>query len=85
MYGRDGELAKLHRDRNNPDLPLITQRAAHKAYVKIASQLRDRPLMEMRLRLIKAASAGDEQEQRKITMQMRDYLGEDRETGLRDE
>lgn len=82
MYGREGELAKLNHDRNNPSLPMHTRKAADKAFVKIAAQMKDKKLMAMRTRLIKSARAGDEKEQHKITLQMRDYLGEPLESGL---
>ena len=82
MYGRDGELAKLNRERQDVLLPMQRRRAADRAYRKIANQLRDKKLMGMRMRLVGAARAGDAREQHKIQMQMRDYLGEDKETGL---
>jgi hypothetical protein len=82
MYGREGELYKLDRQRKDASLPKQRRQAADRAFKKIAAQLADKQLMAQRIRLIKAAQAGDELEQHKITRQMRDYLGEDQETGI---
>lgn len=81
-YGREGELARLNRDRNNPELGPFTRGFADKSHAKIVKQLKDKKLMAMRERLIKAAQAHDEQEQHKIQLQMRAYTGESAETGL---
>lgn len=81
MYTRAGELAKLNRDRNNPDLPKFVRLQADRAHAKITEQLKDRKLNEFRERLIRATRAGDQKEARKIELQIRDYTGEDRETG----
>lgn len=82
MHGREGELYKLDQQRKDILLSKDHRQAADRAFKKIASQLADRKLMDMRMRLIGAARAGDELEQHKITRQMRDYLGEDQETGI---
>lgn len=81
-YGREGQLENLNRVRNSPGKQKWVRRKADEAHTKIARQLKDRKLMAMRERLIKAARAGDALEQAKITQQMRAYEGQDRETGL---
>ena len=81
MFGRAGELERLNRDRNNPKLPHIVRDRADRAYAKIVEQMKDKKLMSMRERLINATRAGDMDAARKIQLQMRDYTGEDPETG----
>lgn len=81
MYGRAGDLAKLNKDRNNPDLPRITRLRADRAHAVIVEQLKDKKLMRMRERLINATRAGDPYEARKIQIAMRAYKKEDQETG----
>lgn len=80
--GREGELAMLNRDRNNHELGPFTRMRADRAHARIVKQLKDKKLMAMRERLIKAAKAHDELEQHKIQLQMRAYTGESNETGL---
>lgn len=82
MYGRAGELDRLNRDRNDPKLPKFVRQQADKAHAKIVEQLKDKKLMRMRERLIKATQAGDQHETDKIQKQMREYTGEDKETGV---
>ena len=82
MYGRTGELERLNNDRNDPKLPKFSRLQADKAHFKIVEQLKDKKLMRMRERLIYANQAGDMHEIDKIQKQMRDYTGEDRETGI---
>lgn len=81
MFGRAGELLKLNRDKNNYSLPKFVRQQAAKAHAKIAKQIKDKHLMRMRLRLINAMKARDEDEAHKIEQSMRFYLKEDRETG----
>lgn len=81
MHGRTGDLAKLNKDRNDPRLPDFVRRQADKAHATIVAQLKDKKLMGMRERLIKAARAGDDIEARKIEQAMRAHTKEDRETG----
>lgn len=81
MYGREGELSKLNRDRNNADLPPIVRLRADRAYKKIAEQLKDKKLMGLREQLIKATRAGDQEASMKIQLQMRAHAGEEMETG----
>lgn len=81
MYGREGELRKLNRDRNNPDLPRIARLRADQALHKIVGQLNDKKLMGMREQLIRATQAGDSKAAQNIQLRMRDYTSEERETG----
>jgi len=81
MYGRTGDLVKLNKDRNDYKLSKFTRSQADKAYAKIVVQLKDKQLMKLRLRLIKASIAGDLNEADKIQQQMRSFTKEDRETG----
>lgn len=82
MYGRTGELKRLNNDRNNYSLPKFVRQQASKAHATITKQIKDKKLMRMRLRLIKAVKAQDENEASKIEQLMRFYLRQDRETGL---
>lgn len=82
MHGRAGELAKLNADRNNPVLTKFERSQADKAHRKITEQLKDKKLMSMRSRLIRAAQANDLVEQDKIARSMKAYQHEDQETGL---
>lgn len=81
MYGRTGDLVKLNKDRNDYKLSKFSRSQASKAHAKIVMQLKDKQLMKLRLRLIKATIAGDMKEATKIEQQMRSYIKEDRETG----
>jgi hypothetical protein len=81
-YGYGSTLYKLKGDMDNPRLTPLTRREASKAIAKITRQLKDKQLMGLRERLIKASRAGDEQAIHRITQTMRDYLGEDRESGI---
>ena len=81
MYGRTGELIRLNRDRNDYTLVKIVRQRANEAYVKIANQLKDKKLMSLRLRLIRATKARNMDIAERIQLQMRDYLKQDRETG----
>jgi hypothetical protein len=79
--GRHGELMRLNRERNDVTLPKHRRSAAAKAHAKITAQLKDKKLMALRERLIRAAQAGDPVAIAKITAMMKDYAHEDRETG----
>lgn len=81
MFGRAGDLKKLNDDRNNPLLSNVQRQQADKAHTKIVEQLKDKKLMRMRERLIRATRADDQEAAMKIQLQMRDYLGEEKETG----
>ncbi len=83
-FGREGELARLNAARNDPNKHPVRRKQAEDALQKIRLQLKDQKLMTLRVRLIKAARAGDEREQSRIQQQMREHTGEDRETGLYD-
>jgi hypothetical protein len=77
MYGRAGDLLKLNRDRNNPELSMFQRKQADEAHAKIVRQLKNKPLMRMRLRLINATRAGDLEEAAKIQIGMRALMKED--------
>jgi len=81
-YGREGQLDKLNRERNNYAKQPWQRRKADETYRKIVGQINDKKLMAMRERLMKAAIAGDLVAQAQIQQQMKYYLGEDIETGL---
>lgn len=81
-YGREGQLGRLNRERNDYNLPYHRRHAANKTLAKIIKQCSDKRLMAMRERLIKATQAGDYFEAGKIGQQMRAYLGEDLESGV---
>lgn len=81
MYGRETQLTKLNDQRNDTKLSKLTRLHADKAHSKITSQMKDKKLMSLRERLIKATIAGDTYETSKIQMCMRDYTRQDRETG----
>lgn len=80
-HGRHGELTKLNKQRNDFNETHVTRAAADKAHAKIVRQMKDKKLMGMRERLIRAAQAADRYEVAKITAQMKDHTKEDRETG----
>lgn len=81
MYGREGELSKLNRDRNNTALSFFVRERADRAHKKIVDQLKDKKLMGLREQLIKATRAGDQEASVKIQLQMRAHTGEEMETG----
>lgn len=81
-YGYGSTLYKLKGDMGNSALTPITRKQAAKAYYKILKNIQDKELMSLRQRLMQASRASDELWIHRITQQMRDYLGEDRETGL---
>jgi hypothetical protein len=80
-HGRNGELTKLNKLRNDYTQSPVTRRAADKNHAKIVHQLRDKKLMRMRHRLIQAGRAGDRLEIARITAMMKAHTKEDRETG----
>jgi hypothetical protein len=81
MYGRDSQLNKLHAIQHDVTKPTHVRRAADKARQKIVAQMRDKKLMGMRSRLMAASRAGDVVEMARITALIKDYEGEDRESG----
>lgn len=81
MYGRAGDLTKLNNDRNNPNLSGFVRLQADRAHSKIVQQIKDKDLMRLRLRLINATRAGDQNEARKIEIAMRAHEKRDQETG----
>lgn len=78
-YGREHDLEKLNRQRNDHHLGPKTRLGADRAHTKINRQLRDKYLMRLRSRLLKATIAGDHQAVGKIELLIRDHLGEARE------
>lgn len=82
MYGRTGELTKLHKDMHDFTKSKLIRRRADVARHKILAQMKDKKLMRMRLELIAATRAKDEKEMMKIQQRMRNYLRQDMETGL---
>lgn len=82
MYGREGDLIRLNNDRNNPALSKFERYMADKAHATIVKQIKDKPLMRLRSRLIGAVKAGDHTNIDKIEKLMRSHTGEDKETGL---
>jgi len=82
MHGRQTTLQKLNEDRNNPELGKFTRLQADKAYTKIIEQLKDKKLMALREQLIKASQSGDQNAVWKITNQMREHEGKQREDKL---
>lgn len=81
MYGRDSQLNKLHAIQQDVTKPRGVRYAADKTRQKIIDQMKDRTLMGMRERLMNASRAGDIVEVAKITASIKDYEGEDRESG----
>ena len=81
MYGRDGELTKLNAVRNDPSKSKWARNEADKAHRAITDQLKDKKLMAMRERLIRASQAGDRVEMARIGALMKDHEGKDTETG----
>lgn len=80
MYGREKQLYQLNKDRNDPTKPMVARKWADAAHRKIVNQLKDRKLMAMRERLIKATRAGDKLEMNKIQAAMKAHEKQDRET-----
>lgn len=83
-HGRAGELTKLKAEMNNEALPHSKRRKAAQTFYKIVEQCNDKQLMEYRHRLIRAAQAGDRDAIGRISYQMKQYLGEDPESGTYD-
>lgn len=66
LYGRLTTLNRLQAARDDVSKHRFSRTQADKAIRKIVAQLRDRQLMRLRERLIKATQAGDHHEQWKI-------------------
>jgi hypothetical protein len=84
-YGREHDLNRLNRIRNNRTGKHIgprTRLGADRSHTKITLQLRDRHLMMLRERLIKATAAGDLPEVGRIELCIRDYLREPKEVAV---
>lgn len=74
---RELDLQELHKDMNDPKLPLYVRKRAYRAFEKVKSQLHDPILARMRERLHKASDAKDRLEVWKIRNQIKDYLREE--------
>lgn len=77
-HGREKDLLRLNKQRNDPYLSHYVRRMADQAHVVIVSQLRDRTYLSLRERLIKATQAGDQVAIAKIELLIRDHQGEDK-------
>ena len=75
---RDVDLIRLRAVLNNPKKSLGRKRMAHKAMKTIVRQMKDRKLMSMRYRLVKAARAHDLHTEQKITDLIREYLKQEK-------
>lgn len=73
MYGRKGTLKYLDKAISNSKLYEPTRQQAERAKENIIKQLKDKKLMEMRARLIRATRAGDQVAVDRIERQMRAY------------
>lgn len=56
---RDKDLSMLHKRFNDVSLPLYKRREAHLRFQGIQAQVKDRKLVELRHRLVKAIKAED--------------------------
>ena len=85
-YGREADLDRLNRQRNNHKLGPKTRLGADRAHTKINRQLKDRTYIRLREQLLKATIAGDQLAVAKIELRIREHLGEDKfaATGAKD-
>lgn len=79
LYGRQTTLSRLDEVRSDPTIDRFTRSRADKAYHEILGQLKDKKLMRLRERLIKATMAGDLHEVWKIENLMRSHEGKQQE------
>ena len=70
---RISDLRRLKAIMDNPRKSRISKREAHKTAKLIVAQMKDKKLLKLRLRLVKAARAHDEAAEWKIVNLMRDY------------
>lgn len=82
MYGRDGELMRLKRDMQNHKVFKFHRQLAHKKYLQIVAQLKDKKLMRLRWQLLNAHRARDAKYVEKLVLQIRDYEKAERDSGL---
>ena len=71
---RDHDLRLLHRCFSDKSLPMSKRNAAYRTYQSIQAQVKDRPLVKLRYRLIAAHRASDYEEAEKIEQQIKDYV-----------
>lgn len=85
-YGREYELARFHKTKNNPLKDRYRRMMADQAITVIDRQLRDKAYLRLRERLVRASIAGDQKAIAKVELLIRDHLGEAREayTGHKD-
>ena len=79
LYGRLTTLNKLRSVRDDHSQHWFTRQRADRAINLIREQLKDRKLMSLRERLIKATRAGDLHEVLKIECLIRDHEGQEKE------
>jgi hypothetical protein len=79
LYGRLTTLNKLKDMRDNPEIHPHHREGAAKAMERIKTQLKDKKLMKLRERLIKATIAGDLHESWKIENQIKAHEGKELE------
>lgn len=70
---RDHDLIALHKRFNDFSLPKLTRTRAWRSFNKILAQVRDKKLVEMRHRLVRAKLANDSDAADKIELQIEDY------------
>lgn len=70
---RDADLAALHRRFSDPLLSKEKRNRAYRTFQKIQAQVKDRGLVRLRHRLIKAHIADDADEADKLERQIREY------------
>lgn len=75
LYGRLTTLNRLKAVRDDPNKSKLARLSADRAMQKIQTQLKDRRLMALRERLIKATRAKDYSESWRIENQIRAYEG----------
>lgn len=79
LYGRYTTLNDLKKRRDDTTKPYFIRERAARAMNEIIEQLKDKKLMALRERLIKAARAGDKHEEWKIANLMREHEGRETE------
>jgi hypothetical protein len=82
MYAREGQLARLKRDMNNPKIYKFHRNLAHKKFRQIVAQMKDRKLMRLRWQLLNAHRNRDEKYVDKLVLQIRDYEKAEKDSGL---
>lgn len=70
---REDNLKSLKEDMDNPLLPMGTRQKAHRTFNNILRQIKDRKLISMRERLLRAHRAGDDKVAEKITLEINEY------------